>query len=222
MGSGAIDISRLGPSAGELDLDAFVPLEPTRAGDPLAPLVARAAAGSRGATEALIRELGPRILGVARAVLGPRHADLDDLVQESLVALVRALPAFERRSSIVHYASRIAVRVCIAGRRRARAEQRPDTDAHAALWADTTSGRPYRQVIRERRRALVRLLLDDLPAVQSEALALRVCLGLPMEEVADITGAPLNTVYSRLRLAKVALRARIQRDAVLREMLEEV
>jgi RNA polymerase sigma-70 factor (ECF subfamily) len=41
-----------------------------------------------------------------------------------------------------------------------------------------------------------------------------------MEEVAEMTGAPLNTVYSRLRLAKAALRSRIQRDPVLREMLE--
>lgn len=221
MGSGAVDISTLAPRTGELGLEGFVALEQTRTSDPFAPLATAAAGGSRRATEALIRGLGPRILGVARAVLGPRHPDLDDLVQESLVAFVRALPAFEGRSSVVHYASRIAVRVCIAGRRRARAEQRTDTDAHAALWADTTSSRPYRQVLRDRRRAIVRLLLDDLPEAQSEALALRVCLGLPMEEVANMTGAPLNTVYSRLRLAKIALRERILRDAVLREMLEE-
>jgi len=216
-----MDVSGLAPRTGHFDFDSCAALEPTRASDPFAARARAAAAGSRRATEALIRDLGPRMLVVARAVLGPRHPDLDDLVQESLVALVRALPAFEGRSSVVHYASRITVRVCIAGRRRARAEQRLDDDARPALFADTTSSRPYRQFLRERRRAMVRLLLDDLPAVQGEALALRVCLGLPMEEIAEMTGAPLNTVYSRLRLAKVALRARILRDSVLREMLEE-
>jgi DNA-directed RNA polymerase specialized sigma24 family protein len=42
-----------------------------------------------------------------------------------------------------------------------------------------------------------------------------------MEEVAKMTGVPLNTVYSRLRLAKDALRSRVARDPVLAEMLEQ-
>ena len=222
MDTGARDIRELATTTASDSLSlALANLEPTFAGDPFAVLAGAAALGDRGATERLLSGLAPRILAAVRAVLGPRHLDVDDVVQESLVALVRALPAFEGRSSVAHYASRIAVRVALAARKRARAEQRLDTDAHAALSADTTSRRPYRQLLRDRRRALVRLLLDDLPEAQSEAIALRICLGLPMEEVAQMTGAPLNTVYSRLRLAKEALRARILRDPVLREMLEE-
>jgi RNA polymerase sigma factor (sigma-70 family) len=157
------DAIHLDIASSSRSLDLGVEIEPTRATDPYAELIPMAVAGDRRAIERLLRALAPRILGAARAVLGPRHPDLDDLVQESMVALVRALPAFETRSTIAHYAARITVRVCIHGRRRARAEQRLDTDAHAALSADTTGSRPYRQLLRERRRALVRLLLDDLP-----------------------------------------------------------
>ncbi|GAB4213146.1 MAG: hypothetical protein OHK0013_36750 [Sandaracinaceae bacterium] len=187
--------------------------------DPWLDLALAARRGDRRATEALVRGLAPRVHDVARAVLGARHPDVDDLVQDSLVAVVRALRSFEGRSSVQHYATRITVRVCIAGKRRARRHDHEDAGL-MALAADTTNQRPFRQLLRERRRAIVRALLAELPDAQSEALALRVCLGLPMEAVADMTGAPLNTVYSRLRLAKAALRARIERDPVLADFLE--
>jgi RNA polymerase sigma-70 factor (ECF subfamily) len=41
-----------------------------------------------------------------------------------------------------------------------------------------------------------------------------------MQEVADATGAPVNTVRSRLRLAKEALAKRIDEDPFLAEALE--
>ncbi len=41
-----------------------------------------------------------------------------------------------------------------------------------------------------------------------------------VQEVADATGVPVNTVRSRMRLAKEALRRRIEADPDLLEMLE--
>jgi RNA polymerase sigma-70 factor (ECF subfamily) len=61
-----------------------------------------------------------------------------------------------------------------------------------------------------RRRELLRELLEDLPEEQAEALALRVVMGWSLEEVAQASGAPVNTVRSRVRLAKEALRQRIE------------
>ncbi|MFO0712711.1 MAG: RNA polymerase sigma factor [Sandaracinus sp.] len=192
---------------------AFPPL------DPWLELARHASRGDRRATELLVRGLAPRVHDVARAILGSRHPDVDDLAQESLVSVVRALRSFEGRSTVLHYATRITVRVCIAGRKRARRAQHEDAEL-LALAADTTNQRPFRQLLKERRRVLVRALLAELPDAQSETLALRICLGLPMEEVAEMTGAPVNTVYSRLRLAKAALRTRIETDPVLKDMLE--
>jgi len=51
-------------------------------------------------------------------------------------------------------------------------------------------------------------------------LALRVMLGWSLEDVAQATGAPLNTVRSRVRLAKEALRRRIEADPSLADRLE--
>jgi RNA polymerase sigma-70 factor (ECF subfamily) len=71
-----------------------------------------------------------------------------------------------------------------------------------------------------RRRALLRDVVADLPEAQAEALILRSVLGYSFEEVAAATGAPLNTVRSRLRLAKEALRRRIETDARFLELLD--
>ena len=55
---------------------------------------------------------------------------------------------------------------------------------------------------------------------QAEAFAQRVLFGYSMQEIALQTGAPLDTVKSRLRLAKAALRARIKDDPTLLELSE--
>ena len=81
----------------------------------------------------------------------------------------------------------------------------------AAAFADTVAGR---------RRELVRRLLDELPDVIAEALALHFILGYTVEEIAAAASVPVNTVWSRLRLGKRALRRKLSGDAQLAEMLE--
>jgi RNA polymerase sigma-70 factor (ECF subfamily) len=46
-------------------------------------------------------------------------------------------------------------------------------------------------------------------------------LGYTVQEVADLSGAPLETVRSRLRLAKQALRRRVLGHPLLREVAED-
>ncbi|MES1165133.1 MAG: hypothetical protein ABUR63_05205, partial [Verrucomicrobiota bacterium] len=36
--------------------------------------------------------IAPSVRGVCRAVMGPRHADLEDAIQECLIEILRALP----------------------------------------------------------------------------------------------------------------------------------
>jgi RNA polymerase sigma-70 factor (ECF subfamily) len=63
-------------------------------------------------------------------------------------------------------------------------------------------------------------LLGKLPEEQAEALAMRVALGWSLQEIADATETPANTVRSRLRLAKEAMRKRIANNPVLADELE--
>jgi RNA polymerase sigma-70 factor (ECF subfamily) len=179
--------------------------------------LARAAAGGDvNATRELLDLVAPRVLRVARAVMGPRHPEVDDAAQLSLIAFIQALPSFRGECDPALFAARIAVRTAGATRRRVRSRRSCQDDS---VDLDTMEAPPS-ELAGARRRALIRSLLDLLPEEQAEALALRVMLGWSLKEIAATTGAPLNTVRSRLRLAKEALRERINDDPVLAESLE--
>jgi RNA polymerase sigma-70 factor, ECF subfamily len=55
-------------------------------------------------------------------------------------------------------------------------------------------------------RAALRHAFESLPAAQRAVVALHLYLGYSIAETADVVGAPLETVRSRLRLAREQLR----------------
>lgn len=188
---------------------------------PADPLVAVADAARRGdpvATRRLLVAVGPAVLGVARAVLGRGDRDLEDVVQEALVGVINGLPTFRGESSVVHFARAIALRRALDQRRsRARRGVTVELEDDSLV---ATGESPDETVLAARRRKVLRELLGELPPEQAEAFAQRVLFGFSNEEIATQMNAPLETVRSRLRLAKAALRARIQNDPTLLELLE--
>jgi RNA polymerase sigma factor (sigma-70 family) len=179
-------------------------------------LALEAGRGDARATTELLRALSPEIARVVRGVLGPNAADVDDALQQSLVGLVHALPAFRAECSPAGYACRIGFRTALAvrkaaHRRRARHDDSVELD-------EVTSA--HAQECDPKRTELLRQLLDEIPEEQAEALTMRVVLGWSLEEIAESSGAPLNTVRSRLRLAKEALRARIESVPALYDALQ--
>jgi RNA polymerase sigma-70 factor (ECF subfamily) len=83
----------------------------------------------------------------------------------------------------------------------------------------TSAAQPHDDLVSHRRTDRLRELLAGIAPEQAETLTLRVVLGWSLPEVAAATGAPLNTVRSRIRLAKEALRSAIERDPRLTEEL---
>ena len=175
-------------------------------------LVQRAVAGELDAITELLRQLGPGVARTARVILGSQHPDVDDVVQQALVALVRGLQDYRGEAKLATYAGRIAARAALAARRRVKrqvevyesyAQERAATeDASVADAASLgLSGS-------------LRALLDELVEEQAETLTLRTVLGYSIDEIAESMQVPRNTVKSRLRLAKAALRRLIERDAL--------
>jgi RNA polymerase sigma-70 factor (ECF subfamily) len=179
-------------------------------------LARTAAGGDVRATRKLLEIVAPRVARVVRAVMGSGHPDVEDAAQLALIGFVQALPSFRGECDPSQFAARIAVRTAGAVRRRSRnrggSEDRGvDVDGLEA---------PRQEIESARRRQLIRSLLDSLPEEQGEVLVLRVMLGWALKEIADASGAPLNTVRSRLRLAKEAVRRRISEDPSLAEGLD--
>lgn len=188
----------------------------------LSPTVLRAQAGDPEAIARVVSELGPGVLRAVSALLGREHPDLEDLAQDVLLAVLAGLPDFRGDSTLLHFAVRIAARKSVLVRRRGRSVlgwlhtfwrgehplgEGPAT-AHEAVRGD-------------RQRALLRTLLSELPDAQAEALMLRVVYGHSIEEISVITETAFNTVRSRLRLAKEALRKRIEVEPKWAELGQE-
>ena len=58
--------------------------------------------------------LRPRMTRLVRSVMGSGHAEADDILQQAMIAVTQALPAFRADSSVWHYCSRIVARTALA------------------------------------------------------------------------------------------------------------
>jgi RNA polymerase sigma-70 factor (ECF subfamily) len=120
-----------------------------------------------------------------------------------------------------HFACRVALHTARNARRHAsyRARYTPLADAEDLLRVEGDEPSPADAVAGARRRHALRALLDELPDVQAEVLALHIILGYSVQETAAVTGAAHNTVRSRLRAALTHLRSRIDASEALLEVI---
>lgn len=190
-------------------------LVPGAASDPLAELAARAQSGDAGATRALLVAILPALLRVARQTLGRAHPEVNDVAQEAAFGVLAGLARFRGESTLLHFACRAGVLAAMNVRRRELSQARK-----ARSWSEIESVRaaaqpapsPEEALIEQRAVAAVRELLGRLPEAQAEVLGLHYVVGLTAPEIAALTGAPLETVRSRLRLGRQALRQRVAGD----------
>jgi RNA polymerase sigma factor (sigma-70 family) len=189
--------------------------------DQLLAMARRAAARDREAMRGLIVAVGPAMLRVIRTLIGSHPADLEDVLQDASEGLLTAVGSFKGQCTVLHFACRVAVFSALAWRRRVsfratKIVDEPEVDE----WAVEGGLSPADMAVASRRRAALEMLLDELPPPQAEVLILHCALDFTVDEIAATVGRPAETVRSRLRLAKRALRARIGGSAELTEILE--
>lgn len=200
-------------------LSEHVPPKVAAGDSELTAIASAAAAGDDGATRAFLKAVWPMVARVTTAVLGTSHPDFDDVVQQTLIALLRAIVLYRGECHPAGYASRIALHIALRARKRVSVERA----RHRAMaeWAPEPAVVPSagEEAAKERRRQVLVDLLQDLPEEQADSFGLRIVLGWSLDEVSLATGAPINTVRSRVRLAKEALRRRIESNRALAEDL---
>ncbi len=167
------------------------------------PRVRAAAGGDRAAAEALLGELLPRARNLIRYLVRG-DGEVDDIAQESLIAILRGLPSYRGEGAFTAWADRVTVRVTFAhlGRVRADRARNAGDGAHLHLVPDPDGSPDDYAVRRETAR-----LLDRLPADQRHALVLHHVLGMSVPEIAGELALPFDTVKSRLRIGMDKLRA---------------
>jgi RNA polymerase sigma-70 factor, ECF subfamily len=141
--------------------------------------------------------------------LGVRRADLEDLTHEVFVAVHRAYEQYDPRRPIRPWLFGIAFRIALDYRRRARyTRERPDD---GVLEPVDTAPLADERLAKEQARRLVIAALDDVELDRRAMLVLHDLDGQSMPEIAHALGIPLNTAYSRLRLAREQLKAAVLR-----------
>ena len=161
--------------------------------------ISAAAAGDRNAAQALCRELLPRVRNLVRYLLRG-DGRVDDVAQEAMIAVLRGLRTFRAEGTFESWVDRVVARSTFTTLRRLRAETQPGAEDVADRERDPSDASPY-----ESRRELA-AALDQLPQDQRQALVLHFSVGMTVPEIAEAVAAPFETVRSRLRLAKAALR----------------
>jgi RNA polymerase sigma-70 factor, ECF subfamily len=188
-------------------------------GDPLAELTRRARAGETRAIHELLVAIAPAVLRVARQVLGPAHPEVQDVAQEAACGVLRGLERFRGECTLMHFACRTAVLASMNVRRRDVSQSRKARGLSELLGEGASSPSPERLLLGQRAAAALRELLGLLPEAQAEVLALHHVVGLTAAEIASATSTPVETVRSRLRLGRQALRQRVLGDEELAEVM---
>lgn len=188
--------------------------------DELARVARAAVQGDQAALRTFLTTMTPQLVRVVRRVLGAQHPDLEDVAFEAGYAVLEALPRFRGEGTVRHFACRVAVLTALNVQRRdaasKRAHQRDQADLE--LLASEVPG-PDERALTNSLVPIVRELVTTLPDNLAEALSLHVILGYTVTEIATSAGVPVETVRSRLRLAKRALRKRALRYPSLREVM---
>jgi len=168
-------------------------------------LVRLAQRGDEGAFASLAVAVGDRLHAVAHRIL--RDTDLaEDATQQALLAIWRDLPQLRDPARFDAWSYRLLVRACYAEARRIR---RWAPNVHLLPVDEPVTAEDLSSVVDrdQLERGFRRLSIDHRAVV-----VLHHYLDLPLDEVADVLGAPIGTVRSRLHHAMRGLRAALEAD----------
>ncbi|HEV7241600.1 MAG TPA: RNA polymerase sigma factor [Thermoanaerobaculia bacterium] len=156
-------------------------------------LVLRAQSGDRDAFDALLRNVAPRLLRYVERVVGER-ALAEDVVQETLIAIVRKIAWLSDASLFLAWAFRIASREAFRVLKKRRISEPVDEIAFEDAPPD-----PW-----QRERLLESL--DRLSPASRAVITLHYLEEMPLSEVAAVLDLTLGTVKSRLSYGLARLR----------------
>ncbi len=131
----------------------------------------------------------------------------DDLAQDTFLKAYQSISQFRGMASFQTWLTRIAYNTFYDYQRRHREETvSMDGTASPAVMA-VKAGTPSQSTIMDVRRAL-----SLLGEAERTCITLQMIDGVPIEEIAQITGMPTNTVKSHLRRGKEKLKTFLKQN----------
>lgn len=140
--------------------------------------------------------------------LGIPDRDADDAAQDVFVVVHRHLHEFDPTRPLRPWLFGICYRVALAHRRRARTTRERLDEVRDV--PDSSRGADE-QLEQAQARDLVRRALDALDLDRRALIVMHEYEGYPVPQIAETLGVPLNTAYSRLRLAREQFAVQVKR-----------
>jgi RNA polymerase sigma-70 factor (ECF subfamily) len=157
----------------------------------------------------------------------PRQDWVDEIVQDCWAGLHGARARYEPQAAFRTYLYQIARNRLIDLLRQKQivlaSEFGGDDDGEDAAFQHLADNMeegltPEQQLEKKRQLARLHAAINTLPAEQKEALILQQFNEMSLDEIANVTAVPVETVKSRLRYAMQKLRAQLQSQTVQGEV----
>lgn len=165
-------------------------------------LILQARRGDVDAYNVLVSRWERRVFSFIVRSIGDREEALD-LSQDTFLKVYRGLRSLQDVERFPQWLFRIAHNETISWRRKKRPEPSEDSELERAAMPST------RRENAAELTAAVKQALGTLPEEQRQAVLLKVYQGFKFHEIAEITGAPVSTVKSRVYSGFEALKAQL-------------
>jgi RNA polymerase sigma-70 factor (ECF subfamily) len=196
------------------------PVSPSRPTDAEGALIDASRSGDPGAQDALVRRYQDRVYAFAMRMCR-NVEDAKDILQETFLGMIRALPDFRGESRFTTWLYRIASNACLKKHRRGvfdpAPEQvisldglmpRPDAEGRKPEIPDWSQD-AERALLRGELAQQLEAAIDGLPREYRIVLLLRDVEGFSAEETAQMLQLSVPAVKSRLHRARVAVRQQL-------------
>jgi RNA polymerase sigma-70 factor (ECF subfamily) len=168
--------------------------------DPLRALALQAREGESVAFTTLYERTRDQAWRVLFRVVGP-SPDLEDLVQEVYLQLMKALKGYRGDSKVTTFLHRVCVNVGLMHVRSKRRRPEEPTDELPERESPDSADPERAAQVRQAAR-LVQQALATMSDEKAQVFTYHDLLGLKPEEIAELVDAPVNTVRSRLNRAR--------------------
>lgn len=149
----------------------------------------------------------------------------EDVIQETILKVLRHLDSFQGRSQFTTWVQKIAVRVALTELRRRRwkdvsldSMMSEEGEEPMPLAQSNTAPDPARAVEQSEMMAMIqRMLAEELTEKQRTAMVAARVHGMPIEEVARQMGMERNALYKLLHDARLKLKKRMEHEGLTPE-----
>lgn len=137
-------------------------------------------------------------------------ATAEDLFQQTWLRVVRNIRRYDPRRNFDTWLFTIAHNLATDHLRRRQPESLYEPGMDVPAREPAAGPDALERVLEGERARILAAILAELPAAYREAVILRFEEDMKLEEIAEVTHAPLSTVKSRLRRALESLRRKLE------------